>query len=241
MPTDVSLEPATAQDLPTLADLYLASRRSAGRAFPPSVHPDDEVRGWVAGWDLETHDVWLAKEPGRIVGYARATSTWLDDLYVLPESQGHGVGGLLLDLVKAERPRGFGLWVFESNTPGRDFYARHGLLVLERTDGSANEERSPDLKLVWPGHDPMAYFRSLIDEVDEVLGDVLARRAALTRVVQSHKRASLAVTDPGRDAAREAEIVTRVAALVPELGHERVARIIHSIITESLDAAEQGQ
>ena len=39
-----------------------------------------------------------------------------------------------------------------------------------------------------------------------------------------------------RDPAREAEIAERVAGVVPELGAERVARIVDVIITESLDA-----
>jgi GNAT superfamily N-acetyltransferase/chorismate mutase len=237
MPAEVILRPATVQDLPVLADVHLASRLGAGDAFPPGVHSDADVRAWVGSWDLTTYDVWLARLADRVVGYARCTPTWLDDLYVLPDVQGHGVGSTLLDLVKAERPDGFGLWVFESNVAAREFYARHGFVALERTDGSANEERSPDLKLVWPGHDPLACFRSMIDDVDLVLGDVLARRAALTRAVQDHKRATSATADPGRDASREAEIVARIAAVAPELGEERVARIVHAIITESLDAS----
>jgi chorismate mutase len=128
--------------------------------------------------------------------------------------------------------------------PAREFYARHGLVELERTDGSANEERQPDVKMVWPGADPVRYYRAMIDEVDLLIGDALARRAALTRVVQEHKREESAVVDPAgdpaRDAAREREIVARVAALVPELGEERVARIMHAVISESLDAARAG-
>ena len=72
------------------------------------------------------------------------------------------------------RPDGFCLWVFESNTGARAFYARHGLVELERTDGSGNEEKAPDVKMAWPGHDPVAFFRGLIDEVDAGLGELLA-------------------------------------------------------------------
>lgn len=231
MAADVILRSATVVDLPVLAEVQLASRGAAGRAFPPAAHTDEEVRAWVAGWDLRTYDVWVASSASEVVGFARITPTWLDDLYVRPDAQGHGVGGALLQRVKTERPDGFGLWVFETNTTARHFYARHGLVALERTDGSANEEQSPDIKLVWPGRDPLAYFRSLIDDVDLVLGDVLARRSALTRAVQAVKPSMR------RDAGREAEIVRRVAAVAPELGEERVARIVHTIITEALDAA----
>ena len=151
----------------------------------------------------------------------------------MPEHAGQGVGSALLDLVKAQRPDGFCLWVFEMNAPARGFYARHGLVELERTDGSGNEEQAPDVRMAWPGTDPLRFFRGLIDEVDEQLGDLLARRAALTRAVQEHKG------EPTRDPDREREIAAALAARAPALGHERLARIVHAIITESLDAATE--
>ena len=205
MSAELELRPAAPADLPSIAAVHLASRAGAGSAFPPGVHSDDETRAWVTGWDLTAYDVCVAVLDGRVVGTA------------------------LLDRVLAGHPDGIGLWVFESNRPARDFYARHGFVSLERTDGSANEERAPDIKLVWPGADALACFRSMIDDVDLVLGDVLARRTALTRAVQAIKPSG------ERDAVREAEIVRRVAAVVPELGAERVARIVDVIITEALD------
>jgi GNAT superfamily N-acetyltransferase/chorismate mutase len=231
MKTELTLRPATTDDLPAVAELHLAARHAAGDSFPPSVHPDHEARAWVAGWDLSTYDVWVAERGGEPVGYARWTSTWLDDLYVHPDHQGHGVGTALFELVASTRPGGFCLWVFESNAPARAFSARHGCLELERTDGSGNEEGAPDLRVAWPGADPLAFLRGLIDETDLVLGDVLARRTALTRAVQAVKPST------ERDPAREAEIAERVAGVAPELGAERVARIVDVIITESLDAS----
>lgn len=235
MRTDTSVRLAGEADLRAIAEVYLAARDVA--AMPPAVHPPDEVREWVGTWDLTSRDVWVAESEGAIVGFANLTPTWLDGLYVAPGAQGAGIGSTLVDVAKSVRPDGFGLWVFEVNEPARAFYRRHGFVELERTDGSANEEHAPDFKMVWPGTDPLAYFRALIDDADLVLGDVLARRAALTRVVQDHKRAVSAVADPARDQAREREIVERVAAIVPELGPERVARIMHTIISESLDAS----
>ena len=42
----------------------------------------------------------------------------------------------------------------------------------------------------------------------------------------------------GRDATREREIVARMAELAPGLGVDRMRRIVDTIITESLDAAD---
>ncbi|KRF36218.1 hypothetical protein ASG94_01685 [Nocardioides sp. Soil805] len=237
----MSLRLAGPDDLPAVAELHLAARRAAAPHMPPGVHPDDDVRRWVGSWDLSSLEVWLAEADGTVVGFAGLTRTWLESLYVDPAAQRSGVGAALLELAKAQRPDGFGLWVFEANVPARAFYARHGLVELERTDGSSNEEREPDVRMVWPGSDPLGFYRAMIDEVDLLIGDALARRVALTRVVQDHKREVSAVADPERDAARERDIVARVAELAPELGEARVARIMHAVISESLDAARSGQ
>src|SRR5688500_1209719 len=90
MSAELALRPASAADLPMLAEVHLAARRAAGDAFPHAVHGDDEVRAWVAGWDLTAYDVWLAALGAEVVGYARFTRSWLDDLYVHPDHQGSG-------------------------------------------------------------------------------------------------------------------------------------------------------
>ena len=228
MPTELSLRPATEADADAVATVHLASRAAA--PMPPGVHPDHEVRAWL-GARIAADDVWVAEADGRVVAYVRLTPTWLDDLYVDPAYAGQGVGSALLDLAKSLRPDGFCLWVFETNAPARAFYARHGLVELERTDGSANEEREPDVRMAWPGERPLAFLRGLIDEVDEQLGDLLGRRAALTAAVQDIKH------DTTRDPARERQIAEAMALRAPALGVERLDRIVRTIITESLDAA----
>jgi chorismate mutase/GNAT superfamily N-acetyltransferase len=231
MPTDLTLRPATEADAEAVTAVHLAARREA--AMPPGTHTDAEVGGWLAS-RIEQDEVWVAEHGGAVVGYARFTATWLDDLYVAPHAARQGVGSALLDLVKAQRPDGFCLWVFEMNVPARAFYARHGLVELESTDGSANEEHAPDVRMAWPGGNPLVFLRALIDEVDDQLGDLLARRTALTAAVQEIKH------DLTRDLVREREIAEAMALRAPALGTERLSRIVHTIITESLDAAGGG-
>ena len=51
-------------------------------------------------------------------------------------------------------PSGFRLWVFLENVPARRFYERHGLRLIEQTDGSRNEEQTPDALYEWRSADP---------------------------------------------------------------------------------------
>lgn len=231
MLAEVLVRPASPEDLPDIAELHLRSRTAS--VMPPAAHSDDEVRAWVAGWNLADWDVWVAEAEEHLLGYAVVTGDWLHSLYVAPAAAGQGVGTTLLDLVKAVRPRGFCLWVFESNIAARGFYEHRGLVALERTDGTANEERAPDIRMAWPGAEPLVFLRGLIDEVDEQLGDLLARRAALTRAVQQHKE------DTERDPVRERAIAEAMAQHAPVLGAERIGRIMAAIIAESLDAAHE--
>lgn len=149
--TDLLLRPATADDAPAVAAVHLAARSAS--PMPPAVRPDVEVSAWLASrvGGAGGDEVWVAEVDGAVVGYARFTRTWLDDLYVAPGHAGQGVGTALLDLVKARHPRGFGLWVFVANEPARAFYAARGLVERDWTDGSANEERAPDIRMEWPG------------------------------------------------------------------------------------------
>jgi chorismate mutase/GNAT superfamily N-acetyltransferase len=232
-PGDLVLRPGTPEDIEEIAELFIATRRDAIPQMPAVVSDDDSIRSWFRG-HTDSHEYWVADD-GDIVGYAMLEGTWLDALYVGPHRQGSGVGSALLEVVKAQRPDGFGLWVFASNASGRGFYHRHGLIELEHTDGSGNAERSPDIRMVWPGLDPLRFLRGQIDEVDDELALLLARRFALTAAVQGFKENP---GKSGRDPDREAEIAARMAAHAPGLGAAALGRIMHTVIGESLDAFE---
>jgi len=234
---DLTIRPATSADAEALARLYLATREAAEPAMPPQVHTPEEVLAHTREI-LDRHEVWVAVG-GRdeaAVGYAEVAGDWLNSLYVAPAHQRQGVGAALLALVKAQRPRGFALWVFESNRGARRFYRRHGLVELEHTDGSGNEERAADVRMDWPGEEPMSYLRAGIDAVDDEIAVLLARRHALTAAVQEHKERG---GHAGRDPDRERAIAERMARHAPGLGVERMARVVDAVITVSLDAWEK--
>jgi GNAT superfamily N-acetyltransferase len=182
--TELTLRAAGADDAAAITEVFLQSRRAAEPLMPPPVHADHEVLAFHEERLARGEELWVAEQDGLVAGYVHLVAGWVDALYVGPGHTGQGIGSELLSLVKALRPGGFALWVFVSNTPARAFYRHHGLIELEHTDGSANEERSPDLRMAWPGEDPPAFFRAQLGEVDDELAVLQARRAALARATE---------------------------------------------------------
>ena len=186
------------------------ARRRSGDAARRSTPTTRSAAGSPAGSRATTRSGWPSAT-ARLVGYARLT----DDLARRPVRRsrthaGQGVGAALLDLVKAQRPDGFCLWVFEMNTPARAFYARHGLVELERTDGSGNEEKAPDLRMAWPGADPLRFLPR-----PDRRGRRAARRPARP-AGRAHRAPSRSTSaTPSRDPEREREIAAAMAARAP--------------------------
>ena len=238
---DLTLRPAAVADAGALATLFLAAREAAYPSMPRPVHRADSVHSWFGDLlatpeSARGRETWVAEQGTELVGYLVLDGTWLDSLYVRADRTGQGIGSALLDLVKAMRPDGFSLWVFESNVGAQRFYQRHALVTVRRTDGSQNEERSPDLEMAWLGADPVGALRRRVDVVDDEVAVLLEQRAGLTALIQEHK---LVGGHAGRDRAREDAIVARMSRLAPSLGEDRVRRIMQLVIEESLDAVEQ--
>jgi len=151
----VVLRPAQAEDGPEIATLYTATRLAAVPLMPPAVHTaEEDVAHFGRLLADPEHETWVAEEADRIVGFTVLTRTWLDGLYVRADAQGQGIGTALLELAQSLRPDGLGLWVFETNAPARALYRRHGFVETERTDGSGNEEKAPDIRMDWPDVPP---------------------------------------------------------------------------------------
>jgi chorismate mutase/GNAT superfamily N-acetyltransferase len=234
--SELVVRPATPDDVEALAALFWDSRQAAYPAVPASVHPREETLGWMAE-RVATDEVWLAEDTMGPVGLLVLEDDWLHSLYVAPGRTGEGVGTMLVGLAKSRRPRGLGLWVFVSNERAHRFYERHGFVDVRRTDGRDNEERAPDIEMAWPDPTSLQALRARVDDVDDRLAALLDERAGLTARIQ---RVKPVAGQAGRDEARERQIVRRMAHLAPRLGEERIGRIMHTVISEGLDAAEEG-
>jgi len=141
---------AAADDVDALTSLFLASRRHA-MPWLREVHSDDETLWWMGNVVLRELSVRVATVDGAIAGFAAIKPGWLDHLYIAPGWQRAGLGTRLL--AEARRIGGvpLRLWAFQRNLAARAFYRRHGFVEEELTDGAANEEREPDVRMIWSG------------------------------------------------------------------------------------------
>jgi GNAT superfamily N-acetyltransferase len=134
------------EDVNAIAALF---RRSFGTlTFLPTLHTPEEDRAYFGGI-VADREVWVWDEGGAILGFAALSDDELTHLYVEPEAHGRGIGGALLDRAKERRPGGLRLWVFQRNANARRFYERRGFGLERETDGSGNEERTPDALYAW--------------------------------------------------------------------------------------------
>lgn len=141
-------------DAVALTDVYLRSFRAA-LPHVRLAHSDDAIGEWMLAIVIAERETWLVDVDSQPVGFlsldlrSDAAPSALDHLYLAPEWRGHGFGDLFVTLAKRLRPTGLELWTFQANTAARRFYARHGFVEVELTDGSDNEEGEPDARLVW--------------------------------------------------------------------------------------------
>ena len=146
------LRRATVDDADALAAILRSAMRDAMPSLPELHTPDDD-RWFLRTIVLPQEEVWVAEQDGDIVGFTalgtRDGAAYLQHIYVAPEHQGRGIGSELLGRAKERRPAGFRLWVFQGNEGARRFYERHGLRLVELTDGLGNEEKEPDALYEW--------------------------------------------------------------------------------------------
>jgi putative acetyltransferase len=127
----VEIRAAQAHDLDRVAEIWRASALAAADA-PPAMPSVDELRARIdielsASWTL-----WVVAGGGKIFGMLalKEGESILDQLYICPSAQGHGLGKQLLRHAMARMPAGFTLRTASANSGARAFYARMGLRLL---------------------------------------------------------------------------------------------------------------
>jgi putative acetyltransferase len=125
-------------------------RVSFDRALPwlAGLHAPAEDRAFYRNQVFKCCEVWGAERQSKLVGIIAFRQDWIDQLYVLPDAQGHGVGSDLLEVAQGAFPL-LNLWTFQRNLRARRFYEANGFVAVRETDGAANEEKEPDVLYRW--------------------------------------------------------------------------------------------
>ncbi len=143
---------------PTLRRLELADMDAAARvlrtafdqALPwlAGLHTPEEDRWFFRKRVFKTCEVWGALDGTGLIGVLAFRDRWIDQLYVLPNAQGSGVGTALLRIAQSSC-ESLHLWTFQRNAHARRFYEARGFALVEQTDGAGNEEKEPDALYLW--------------------------------------------------------------------------------------------
>jgi GNAT superfamily N-acetyltransferase len=143
--------------------------------YDPSIAPCEIARVWHRSWthanpDLAqtasiepllarvtreladgTWQVSVARLDGRLVAFAAVLPAdgRLDQLFVVPEAQGHGVGTALLGGAMERHPQGLWLRTQAGNANALRLYARHGFVEFARRPHETMPVEMVYLR--WPG------------------------------------------------------------------------------------------
>lgn len=145
MTASIALRRAEPGDWAAVAAIHASSWRSAYRGIYPDSYLDEEApeerrtfwRDALTAMEPELDAVFLAEEAGEAIGFAcirreaEAAGPLLDNLHVLPDRKGEGIGRRLIAaaaawLVGKEPDAALQLVVWFDNRPARAFYARLG-------------------------------------------------------------------------------------------------------------------
>jgi GNAT superfamily N-acetyltransferase len=145
---DLVIRPAVADDVPRVTSVF-QSARAAAMPWLPVLHSPEEDLAFF-GRNVAEHDCSVAELDGQVVGFAVVDGDDLDHLYLDPDLRRRGFGTALLEHVRARHEGPLQLWAFRDNGAARAFYAARGAVELFETDGSGNEEKTPDVRLELP-------------------------------------------------------------------------------------------
>jgi GNAT superfamily N-acetyltransferase len=139
---------ALAQDAEDLARIHRSAIKAA-MPWLPRLHTTEEDLRFFADRVLPTETILVVEVEGSIAGFISFVNGWINHLYITPNKLGCGYGSALLGRTMAAC-ESLQLWTFQDNHAARRFYAKHGFLEAEFTDGQRNEEKTPDVRMAWP-------------------------------------------------------------------------------------------
>ena len=145
--SNITIRRAEQADMVEVARVFRISRLDA-LPYLPDLHTPEEDVEFFSEDVFAKNKVYLALADATICGFIAFNEEFVDHLYLLPDSQGKGIGSQLLELAIKDA-QSIKLWAFQRNEAAKRFYTKHGFKVIEETDGAGNEAKEPDVLLEW--------------------------------------------------------------------------------------------
>jgi ribosomal protein S18 acetylase RimI-like enzyme len=94
------------------------------------------------------NDIWVEENESCIQGFIALQGSYIDRLYIHPESQRQGVGTALIQFAKERNPAGLELRTHQQNKRACDFYEKLGFKAVKYGISPA-PELVPDVEYHW--------------------------------------------------------------------------------------------
>jgi len=143
------IKPLTAKEIEGTVRMWRRSR--------DEVQPEIEARmgysaaddfGFFTGVLMRNCAIWLALHESQPIGMLAMSGNMIEQLYVDPKCQGHGIGSALIERAKHDSPDGLELKTHLSNIRARRFYENHAFSATAFGVSPAPESEK-DVTYVW--------------------------------------------------------------------------------------------
>jgi ribosomal protein S18 acetylase RimI-like enzyme len=168
-PAGLAIRPAHLDEADAVADLHTASWRVTYRGILPddTTAPDFIAKRreyWRAALARDDWNFTLVAEEAGVADLIGFVATWgdpdgvsdafIESLHVRPGRTRGGIGRALIGAaaaqVAASGRRSLSLWVYDANTPAKEFYRRIGGSVVEKRVWERAGAMVCDLRILWP-------------------------------------------------------------------------------------------
>jgi len=137
------------EDFNAVTTLWRAAREQTFPDFQREKgHTFEEDCKYFRNVILENNDIWVADVDGRVVGFLALAGDFVDQLFIHPDFQQHGIGRGLLEHAKHLSPMHLWLYTFRMNAGGCTFYEKNGFIPV-RFGVSPAPESEPDVEYHW--------------------------------------------------------------------------------------------
>jgi len=152
MSSPIHVRPMREDETDLVIRLWHETSRDAYPYLPlQQTYTLDDAREFFLARIATECDLFVAETDGALLGYMAIKGSYIDRMYIHPDTQRRGAGTALMGRARELSPQGLDLHTHQQNTQARTFYEKHGFLAVKFWISPAPES-APDVEYHWrPG------------------------------------------------------------------------------------------